>query len=104
MTTNMSGSSQGRLQTKRYQRITLPDGRVLPGHDRSYLNNMVFDEDVSGQTMLDIGSHLGFFCIEGLLRGMRAATGLEPYPDSIRLARELAQEFGVQPRYLQNDF
>ena len=94
----------GLLPNKLYQRIELPDGRILPGNDRSYLNETIFDADVSGQTMLDIGSCLGHFCIEGLRRGMRAATGIEPYSDSISLARELGQSFDLTPQYIQGDF
>ena len=104
MIPNTSASSQDIWHTKRYQQITLPDGRVMLGNDRSYLKDIVFGGDVSGQTMLDIGSSQGSFCIEGLRRGMSMATGLEVYPDDIRIAGELAKQFGVEPTYIQGDF
>jgi hypothetical protein len=88
----------------RYQSIPLPGGRKTPGHDRSYLNDIIFDEPFSGRTLLDIGSYLGYFCIEAMHRGARSAIGVEADPESVRQAREIARICKVQPDYSCGDF
>ena len=87
----------------RYQSFEL-DGTKTSGHDRSYLNPLIFDHDSAGQDYLDIGSYLGYFCVEALKRGARSATGIEPDAESIRQANELAGYAGVSPHYLRGDF
>lgn len=87
----------------RYQSFDL-DGVKTGGHDRSYLNAIVFGADSSGQSYLDIGSYLGYFCVEALKRGAHSATGIEPDAESVRQAATLAGFAGVSPRYLHGDF
>ena len=91
-------------ETLKYQAIALPGGVVTPGHDRSYLNEIVFENDFSSQTLLDIGSYLGYFCLEALRRGAAGATGLEASGESIRHARRIADLCGLAPEYLSGDF
>ena len=88
----------------RYQSFVLPDGSTTPGHDRSYLNPYIFDESANGSTLLDIGSYLGYFCVEAMQRGARKAVGIEPEVESIRQAREIARLCNVEPNYLCGDF
>ncbi|MGQ0486446.1 MAG: methyltransferase domain-containing protein [Hyphomicrobiales bacterium] len=87
----------------RYQSFDL-GGNKTGGHDRSYLNPMIFSSDSTGLSYLDIGSYLGYFCIEALKRGARSATGIEPDAESVRQATALAGFAGVSPRYLHGDF
>jgi 2-polyprenyl-3-methyl-5-hydroxy-6-metoxy-1,4-benzoquinol methylase len=87
----------------KYQRLEVGTA-ATPGHDRSYLNPIIFGGGFEGQTLLDIGSFLGYFCIEALRRGGRAATGIEPDEESCRQAAELARLAGVAPEYVNGDF
>ena len=87
----------------RYQSFEIGDTKTS-GHDRSYLTPIVFDGASTGHSYLDIGSYLGYFCVEALKRGARSATGIEPDAESIRQATKLAGFMGVSPRYLQGDF
>lgn len=73
-----------------YQRITLPDGRVIPGTDRSPTANLVFPADLTGKSVLDVGCNYGFFLQEAIRRGARRAVGIEANPDSFRVASTLA--------------
>jgi 2-polyprenyl-3-methyl-5-hydroxy-6-metoxy-1,4-benzoquinol methylase len=87
----------------RYQSFDL-GGAKTGGHDRSYLNPTIFGADSSGQSYLDIGSYLGYFCVEALKRGAYSATGIEPDAESVRQAATLAGFAGVSPCYLHGDF
>ena len=88
----------------KYQRVGVGDGATTPGHDRSYLNDVIFGPDFSGQSLLDIGSFLGYFCLEALERGAGSATGIEPDDESVRQAREIASLRGHAPEYINDDF
>ncbi|WP_137388682.1 methyltransferase domain-containing protein [Rhodoligotrophos defluvii] len=87
-----------------YQAIDLGGGLVTPGHDRSYLTDIIFSEPVVGQRILDIGSFYGYFCIEALRRGASEAVGLDTNAERVRRATELADCVGLSPEYLQEDF
>ena len=56
-----------------YQQITLPDGRVIPGTDRSPTADLVFPADLTGKSVLDVGCNYGFFLQEAIRRGARRA-------------------------------
>ncbi len=88
----------------RYQSFDLPDGMKTPGHDRAYLEKIIFRDDVRGESFLDIGSYLGYFCLAALRHGASAATGLEANPESVRKSREFADILGRNPEYLAHDF
>lgn len=77
-----------------YQRITLPDGRVIPGADRSPTANLVFPSDLTGKTVLDVGCYHGFFLHEAVNRGARRAVGIEADPGRYRVASTLAPLWG----------
>ena len=87
----------------RYQRLSIA-GESTEGHDRSYLNDHVFGKDFTGLTLLDVGSYLGYFCLEALERGAAAATGIEPDAASVRQANELARFKSLRPEYICDDF
>lgn len=88
----------------RYQSLSLPDGSRTEGHDRSYLDQLIFTPDIAGQSVLDIGSYLGRFCIGALRAGAGSATGIDPNADSVRRARELASIIDLAPEYIHDDF
>jgi SAM-dependent methyltransferase len=100
-----AGPADGTVKlTTTYQRMTLPDGTVLPGHDRSYLNESLFGDGIEGRSYLDIGCFHGYFCLEALRRGARRSAGIESYRESVQAARAIASTFGLSPEYIEADF
>lgn len=88
----------------RYQSLNLPGNIRTAGHDRSYLEDIIFDEPFEGRTLLDIGCYLGYFCLEAMKRGAASATGIDPNREVIRQARELASLLSLKPEYICGDF
>lgn len=73
-----------------YQRITLPDGRVIPGDDRSPTANLVFPAELRGKTVLDVGCYHGFFLHDAVRRGAQRAVGIEMDSERFETASTLA--------------
>jgi SAM-dependent methyltransferase len=73
-----------------YQQITLPSGRVIPGTDRSPVARLIYPEDLTGKSVLDVGCNYGFFLHEAVRRGASKAVGIEANPESFRVASTLA--------------
>ncbi|MDN5882096.1 MAG: methyltransferase domain-containing protein, partial [Nitrosospira sp.] len=86
-----------------YQKIELPYGLATPGVERRYLYDIAFGNQLSGESVLDVGSYLGAFCIESLKRGAGAAVGLELNRERIRQARAIAEILALKPEYRQLD-
>lgn len=86
-----------------YQAVPLPGGVVTPGHDREYLLDSLFGDDFTGQSFCDIGSYLGFFCLEALRRGASSATGIDADISNVRQARKIAELWSVEPEYIHRD-
>lgn len=74
----------------RYQRIELPHGLATPGPDRSDTARLVFPHDLAGESVLDVGCYLGFFCHEAKRRNAGRVLGLEMDDERLRQARALA--------------
>lgn len=87
----------------KYQKITLPHGLSTPGADRKEVCEIAFAGGITGKTVLDIGSYLGYFCFEALERGAAAATGLEVDPAKLRQARTLAEIKGLAADFQMDD-
>jgi SAM-dependent methyltransferase len=88
----------------KYQDIDLGEGHATGGYKRNSLDRILFTEELRGQTLLDIGSSLGHFCLEALKHGAVAATGLETSPERIRHARQIAAAIDAKADYIQADF
>ncbi|HEX6106962.1 MAG TPA: methyltransferase domain-containing protein [Gemmatimonadales bacterium] len=73
-----------------YQRITLPDGRVIPGADRLPAADLIYGADLAGKSVLDVGCYYGFFLHEAIRRGAARAVGIEADPERYRIASTLA--------------
>src|SRR5262249_45155493 len=88
-----------------YQKIHLGAGFSTPDWDRTSIDGIFFADQLDGESILDIGSAQGRFCIEALRRGAASATGLETSPECIRQARRIAEMLDVRPRptYLRED-
>ncbi|HXV25480.1 MAG TPA: methyltransferase domain-containing protein [Alphaproteobacteria bacterium] len=77
-------------ETFGYQRIALPFGLSTSGEDRSQTAKLVFPDDLTGKTVLDLGCSYGFFCFEAKRRGATRVVGIDVDPEVIRKARILA--------------
>lgn len=87
----------------KYQRIELPYGIKTPGEERTETINLVRNELKKGQTVLDIGSFLGLFCIASLQQGASKVTGLELNKEKLRQAKQIAEFLQLKPKYLRLD-
>jgi 2-polyprenyl-3-methyl-5-hydroxy-6-metoxy-1,4-benzoquinol methylase len=74
-----------------YQQITLPDGRIIPGTDRSPVANLVYPRDLTGKSILDVGCYYGFFLHDAIRRGATRAVGIESDPERSRIASTLGR-------------
>lgn len=88
----------------KYQNIDLGGGAKTGGYTRTSMDKVLFESDLTGLTLLDIGSSLGHFCLQALKYGAAAATGLETSPERIRHAREIAAVIDTRAEYIPADF
>jgi len=86
-----------------YQKIDFPYGISTNGPDRKEMMNQVFFQDMTGKSVIDIGSYLGAFCIEPIKRGATRVVGIELDVERIRQARQIAEILHVSPEYLRID-
>lgn len=74
----------------------------LQGHlPRLPIPNIPFDIS-PGARMLDIGCHWGRWCISAARRGGRVI-GIDPYLPAVRVAKRVAQSFGVPASFVVGD-
>jgi SAM-dependent methyltransferase len=77
-----------------YQSVPLPHGLEVPGISRQAAADVVFDSDLTGKTVLDVGTYYGFFPAEAIKRGAAAATGVEAKPERYEIANRIAELHG----------
>ena len=65
----------------KYHDIALPYGLSTGGYDRLATARSIFPEDMTGKSVLDLGSKFGYFCFEAIKRG---ADGALPRPGLVR--------------------
>jgi 2-polyprenyl-3-methyl-5-hydroxy-6-metoxy-1,4-benzoquinol methylase len=97
--------SFARTRSLRYQEIV--PGLGGSGRDRSYLNPMLFEGSEDGFKFLDIGSNLGYFCLEAAARNAGRVVGVDPDSSNIELASEIADIVGPtvsNVSYVQGQF
>ena len=82
-----------------YQRIELPYGLSTPGTDRSSTARKIFPTDMTGKSVLDLGSKYGYFCFEALKRGASRVVGVDIEPDCVTKSRKLADCLGVKASF-----
>jgi 2-polyprenyl-3-methyl-5-hydroxy-6-metoxy-1,4-benzoquinol methylase len=88
----------------RYQRMPLPYGLSTEGHDRSSTAKLIFDADLEGASVLDIGCCYGFFCYEAKRRNAGRVVGVELDPDRYRQAMILHNVLGSDIELRNQDF
>ncbi len=93
------------LQDERfaYQRINLPFGLHTRGRDRSRTRDLIFRESLTGKSVLDVGSAIGYFCFEAEARGATRVLGVERNEERFRQACLLKQIIGSRVEFLQCD-
>jgi len=87
-----------------YQQFNLPGGQTASGRfDRTETCDLVFPRDMTGKTVLDVGTREGMFCFEALKRGARRAVGLEIFAEFVSRARKLAEILDLPAEFQQVD-
>ncbi|QEF99649.1 tRNA (mo5U34)-methyltransferase [Stieleria maiorica] len=87
-----------------YQKIVMPDGSVTGGRfDRSITSQVIFPDDMTGLSYLDIGTMEGFFPFEALRRGASRVVGLDMNANYVHNANVLAQKQGLPGEFHQLD-
>lgn len=87
-----------------YQSIPLPYGLSTgTGHDRSATAKVILPDDMSGQSFVDIGCSLGFFCFEAKRRGASRSVGLDFASENVRRGRILADVLGLPVEFRKYD-
>jgi len=87
-----------------YQSYLLGEVYIEGSRDTLYrFKQMEIEEDLSGKTVLDLGSQLGAMCLEAYKRGARWITGLESEMDYVNCARDLVRANGFQINYIKKD-
>jgi SAM-dependent methyltransferase len=77
-----------------YHRFPLPHGLEVPGIDRHERADQVFDMDLSGKSVLDVGTAYGIFPYEAMTRGAARAVGVEINPQTYAVAKRIAELHG----------
>jgi 16S rRNA G966 N2-methylase RsmD len=82
------------LASAHYQKFVLPGGIETSGFDRSATANAIFDFDVTGKSLLDIGARHGYYCMEAKKRGAGHVVGVEESKRRCEVARAIQKLFG----------
>ena len=82
-----------------YQQVPLPFGLSTRGQDRSGTVSACLPEDLSGCSVLDVGSALGLFCFEAERRRASHVVGLEPRQTRFEAAIILKEILGSRVEF-----
>jgi SAM-dependent methyltransferase len=74
-----------------YQSMPLPYGLSTPGRSRFAEAEDLFNRDIAGLSVLDVGTNYGFFAFEAARRGASRVVGIEPDPERLAVARTIAE-------------
>ena len=87
----------------KYQKIELPFGLSTPGQERRSTCGLIFGGSLASKSVLDVGSYLGYFCLEAYKRDAARVVGWDVDPERIRLARIISEIKGARVEYQQYD-
>lgn len=79
----------------------MPHGLRVEGNDKTRVARSVFDFDLQGKAVLDVGTYYGFFPLYAIQHGARKAVGLEVDPERFSIARGIAHLHGEPYAILQ---
>jgi SAM-dependent methyltransferase len=77
-----------------YHRFPLPHGLEVPGVDRRERADQVFSMDLTGKSVLDVGTAYGIFPYEAITRGAARAVGVEGNPQTCSVAKRISELHG----------
>jgi SAM-dependent methyltransferase len=87
-----------------YQSYYLNGEYVKGARDTLYrMKEMQIPDNLSGQSVLDLGCNLGSICCECFIRGSNIITGVDVEQDYIDCARALARQNGFNINYVDGD-
>jgi SAM-dependent methyltransferase len=86
-----------------YHRVNLPFGLHTRGRDRSRTRDLIFRESLTGKSVLDVGSALGYFCFEAEAKGATRILGIERDEERFRQACLLKEIIGSRVEFLRRD-
>lgn len=80
-------------------------GREIDGTRKTpyRFDQMGIPQDLTGQSVVDLGCNLGAICCEAYRRGARQITGVDYEADYVECARDLARANGYAINYLRMD-
>jgi len=87
-----------------YQRVELPYGLHTSGQDRTKSLSIFFPDDFHGQSLLDIGCGIGFFCFEAEKRNAGRIVGIEAKETRYRQFLILKDILGSKVEAVKCDF
>lgn len=73
-----------------YQNVNLPFGLGTGGVDRTQTAQAIFNDNVKGKSVFDLGCRFGFFCFHAEELGAASALGTDIDPENIRKSKILA--------------
>jgi 2-polyprenyl-3-methyl-5-hydroxy-6-metoxy-1,4-benzoquinol methylase len=110
-----NGSGHGHFHTKKdiekilseekfaYHRVNLPYGLHTAGQDRSATRDLALPDSLAGESVLDVGCALGYFCFEAEIRGASRVLGVELDDERFRQALILKNILGSNVEFLQQE-
>lgn len=87
----------------RYQSIPLAKGVKTSGSDRTGTLALIFPDDLTGKSILDIGCRYGFFSFEAAKRGASRVLGIDFDDDALRKAEKLKEVIGTEVEFRKVD-
>lgn len=87
----------------RYQSIPLAKGMKTSGSDRTGTLALIFPDDLTGKSILDIGCRYGFFSFEAAKRGASRVLGIDFDDDALRKAGKLKEVIGTEVEFRKVD-
>lgn len=94
-----------RTHDRYYQPLPLPDGRTIPGYERTArtLEHLLATVNFAGTSVLDAGCYHCYVAFGAEDAGARKVTGVDRSAEAIDTARELAALWGYPTTLIQAD-
>lgn len=86
-----------------YHRVDLPHGLHTGGSNRSRTRDLILPKSLSGNSVLDVGCALGYFCFEAEDRGAKRVVGIELMGKRFNNAQLLKDIRGSKVKFMRRD-